>query len=117
MTQQELGLYGEQLAQGFLIRQGMQIRATNYRYGRYEIDIVAETKTHLVVVEVKTRQTAETGEPWRAVTRRKQRQIIACADQYVRSRNLDKDVRFDIVSIVHNRYRTDVEHIADAFTA
>jgi len=116
MTQQELGIFGEQLAQRYLIDQGFHIRTTNYRFGKYEIDIVAETEKQIVVVEVKTRQTAEIGEPWMAVTRRKQRQIIACADEYVRSRNIEKEVRFDIVSIVHNQFRSNLEHIPDAFT-
>lgn len=116
MTQQELGVFGEQMAQKYLVRQGYAIRTVNYRFIKYEIDIVAEHDDTIVMVEVKTRQTSEIGEPWMAVTRRKQRQIIACADQYMQARNMDKDVRFDIISIVHNSYRTDLEHIVDAFT-
>lgn len=116
MTQQELGQYGEQLAKTHLEQSGLRIRTTNYRFGKYEIDIVAESAEALVIVEVKTRQTAEIGEPWLAVTRKKQRQIIACADAYVRSRDLDTHVRFDIISIVHNQFQTRLEHITDAFT-
>ena len=116
MTDQELGLLGEQIAQRHLQKNGYAIRAVNYRFNRSEIDIVAETDDRLVIVEVKTRQTAEIGEPWMAVTRKKQRQIIAVADHYVRTREISKDVRFDIISIVHNQYRTRLEHITDAFT-
>lgn len=116
MTQQELGIYGERLAQRHLVNEGYTIRTTNYRFIKNEIDIVAEKDDELIVVEVKTRQTAEIGEPWMAVTRKKQRQIIACADHYVQSRQIDMDVRFDIISIVHNNYRTDLEHIVGAFT-
>ena len=117
MTQQELGIYGERLAQRHLEKEGYTIRTTNYRFIKNEIDIVAEKDDRLIVIEVKTRQTAEIGEPWMAVTRKKQRQIIACADHYVQTRQIDKDVRFDIISIVHNNYRTELEHIVDAFTA
>lgn len=116
MTQHELGLLGEQIAQRHLIKEGYTIRTTNYHFNRNEVDIVAETNDRIVVVEVKTRQTAEIGEPWMAVTRRKQRQIITVADHYVRSRDIAKEVRFDIISIVHNNYRTKLEHIVDAFT-
>jgi len=116
MTQQELGIYGEQLAQKHLIKEGYTIRNANYRYVKYEIDIVAEKDDKIIVVEVKTRQTAEIGEPWMAVTRKKQRQIIVCADHYIQSRNITKEVRFDIISIVHNQYRSDLEHIVDAFS-
>ncbi len=116
MTQQELGIYGEQLAQKHLLKEGYTIRTTNYRYVKYEIDIVAEKDDKIIVVEVKTRQTAEIGEPWMAVTRRKQRQIITCADHYIQSRDLPNEVRFDIISIVHNNFRTDLQHIVDAFS-
>lgn len=116
MTQQELGIHGEQLAQKHLINSGYTIRTTNYRWLKYEIDIIAEKDGKIIVVEVKTRQTAEIGEPWMAVTRKKQRQIIACANHYIQSRDLLNETRFDIISIVHNSFRTDLEHIVDAFS-
>lgn len=116
MTDKELGEYGELLAQQYLKERNYTIRSTNYRYLKYEIDIVAEKDNKLIVVEVKTRQTAEIGEPWKAVTRKKQKQIIQCADYYIQSRNIMQHTRFDIVSIVHNQYRTVIEHIEDAFS-
>lgn len=116
MTDQELGIYGEELARKHVQQLGYTILDTNYRYLKYEVDIVAEYAGRLIIIEVKTRQTAEIGEPWRAVTRKKQRQLIQCADCYVQSRNLDTDVRFDIISIVHNQFRTELEHITDAFS-
>ncbi len=116
MTDQELGVFGEQMAQRFLLKNGYSIRKTNYRYLKFEVDIVAEKEGKIVVVEVKTRQTAEIGEPWMAVTKKKQRQIILCADHYVQSGNLSQEVRFDIISIVHNQFRTKLEHIEDAFS-
>jgi putative endonuclease len=116
MTQQELGILGERMARKYLLKNGYTIRTVNYRFIRYEIDIIAQKEDTLVMVEVKTRQTAEIGEPWMAVTRKKQRQIIATADHYVQSRDLPNEVRFDIISIVHNRFRSDLEHITDAFS-
>ena len=116
MTNQELGKYGELLAQQHLMENGFTIKSCNFRYLKYEIDIIAEKNDKIVVVEVKTRQTAEIGEPWRAVTRKKQKQVIACANFYLQSRNIEKNTRFDIISIVHNSFRTDLEHMEDAFT-
>lgn len=116
MTDQELGIFGEQMAQKFLLKNGYSIRKTNYRYLKFEIDIIAEKEERIVVVEVKTRQTAEIGEPWMAVTKKKQRQIILCANEYIQSRDLPNEVRFDIISIVHNQFRTKLEHIEDAFS-
>jgi putative endonuclease len=116
MTNQELGILGEKLAQDFLKKKGFQHLDFNYRFGKLEVDIISVENNQLVVTEVKTRQTAEIGEPWRAVTRAKQRQIIKVADAYVKWKKLNVDTRFDIVSIVHNQYRTEIEHIIDAFT-
>jgi putative endonuclease len=87
------------------------------RFKKWEVDLILEDGEDLVIVEVKARCTGQIGEPWRAVTRTKQRQIIRVADQYVQGNNIDKNVRFDIVSIVHNQYQTTIEHIADAFSA
>lgn len=117
MTDHELGLFGENLAVNHIINKGYIILARNYKFNKKEIDIVALDKDQLVVIEVKTRQTAEIGEPWRAVTRAKQRAIIHVANHYVKSKQLDIDTRLDVISIVHNSYRTKIEHIEDAFSA
>lgn len=115
MNNVELGAFGELLAERFLSNKGYRILEKNVRFKKYEADIIAMDGEKLVVVEVKTRQTAEIGEPWRAVTRSKQKQIIQVANNYVCKNNIDRDTRFDIVSIVHNSYRTNIEHMEDAF--
>ncbi len=115
MTKEELGPFGEQLAVDFLIKNGYSVLDRNVRFKKFEVDIVATKENKLIVVEVKARNTAEIGEPWRAVTRSKQRQIIQVADYYVQSRSIDMDVQFDIISIVHNTFRTDLEHLPEAF--
>jgi putative endonuclease len=115
MTHTELGKYGEDLAAKLLEEKGYQIKQRNFRFKKFEVDIVAEKDNQLIVCEVKTRETAVIGEPYLAVTKKKQRQIIETADYYVKLKNLWIDVRFDIVSIIHNSYRTNIEHIEDAF--
>lgn len=115
MTKDELGILGEEYACIFLKRNGFEILERNFRFKKNEIDIIASYNNELVIVEVKTRQTAEIGEPWRAVTKSKQKQIIKVADYYVQTNQIDMNVRFDIVSIIHNSYRTELEHIEGAF--
>lgn len=116
MNNAELGQFGENLAEKHLNSKGFRIIERNYRTGKLEIDIVAEYQDKLIIVEVKTRHTAEIGEPWKAVTKKKQRQLIKAANSYIQSRNVNLETRFDIVSIVHNSFRTSIEHIEDAFT-
>ncbi len=115
MTKDELGNWGEEYSVGYLEKKGFQLVERNYRFQKNEIDIILKFENKLIIVEVKTRQTAEIGEPWRAVTKSKQKQIIKVADQYVQSNQIDLDVRFDVISIVHNSYRTEIEHIEGAF--
>lgn len=116
MTHNELGVFGENLAVDYLQKNGYQIIERNFRFKKNEIDIVSMKDSKLIICEVKTRETAQIGEPYKAVTRKKQKQIIAVADYYVKSKNLWIDVQFDIISIVHNSFRTKLEHIPDAFT-
>jgi putative endonuclease len=111
----ELGKVGEDLALSALLKKGFTLKERNYRFLKAEIDLVMHHGNDLVFVEVKTRQTAEIGEPYMAVTRSKQRQLIKAAHHYIVSKDLDVNARFDIVSIVHNSYRTVIEHIEDAF--
>jgi putative endonuclease len=117
MKKEELGVWGEDEALCFLQRKGYQLIDRNIRFKRWEVDLVLLDGEELVIVEVKARCTAQIGEPWRAVTKSKQRQIINVADRYVQDNRIDRNVRFDIISIVHNQFQTSIEHIADAFSA
>jgi putative endonuclease len=111
----ELGKFGEDLALKELLKKGYFLKDRNYRFGKGEIDLIMLDGEKIVFIEVKTRQTAEIGEPYLAVTKKKQRQLIRIAHHYIVSKNIDRDARFDIVSIVHNSFRTTIEHIDDAF--
>jgi len=111
----ELGKTGEDLALNELLKKGLKLKERNYSFNKAEVDLIMIDRKDLVFVEVKTRQTAEIGEPFMAVTKAKQRQLIKAAHHYIVSKDLDVNARFDIVSIVHNSYRTTIEHIPDAF--
>lgn len=117
MTHDELGKWGEVKALTFLTELGFILLDRNVKLKKNEIDLVVidNVTQEIVVVEVKTRQTAEIGPPWKAVTRAKQRQIIHVANWLVKERQIDRDVRFDIISIVHNTFRTEIEHLRNAF--
>ena len=112
----ELGKEGEEMACRHLQEKGYQILAQNWRFGRAEIDIIAQTDDTIVFVEVKTRETAIFGDPAQAVTKSKQSQIIKAAHQYLLEKDVDVEARFDIVAIIINQYRRDLEHIEDAFS-
>lgn len=115
MTREELGNLGEDLALEHLIQLGFSLQHRNWRFNKLEIDLVMSHKNKLVIVEVKTRDTAKFGDPWQFVSVHQQRHLIAAADAYVKYHKLDLEVRFDVVGIIHNTLRTQIEHLPDAF--
>ena len=116
MTHIELGQYGEELAVNHLRSEGYEIIERNFRFKKLEIDIIAKKDDKLIVCEVKTRTTAIIGEPFLAVTRNKQKQIITVTNYFIKLKDLFIDVQFDVISIVHNSMRTKLEHIPNAFS-
>ena len=115
MKPQELGAFGEKLAVKLLIDKKHTIIEQNYRQGRGEIDIISMDKATLVITEVKTRNSEALGAPYNSVSRKKQAQLIKLTNMYVKQHSINEEIRFDIISIVHNQYRTNIEHIEHAF--
>lgn len=114
---QALGKWGEVEAIRILRENGLEIVEANWTFLHLEIDIVAKDGDMLVVVEVKTRNTNEYGEPETFVTRAKQRKLIRAANWYLENKKLDCEVRFDVVGIVKGADGTQVRYVRGAFTA
>jgi putative endonuclease len=113
----ELGKKGELLAIDFLKEKGFKILETNFRLEKDEIDIIAKDGEILVFVEVKTRSTSNYGEPEIAVGDKKVEFLLRAAENYLISKNLTVEIRFDIISIVLNSTKNKIRHIEDAFYA
>jgi len=111
----ELGIAGENLAVDFLIKQGYTIRETNYHFHKAEVDIIAQKGQVLAIVEVKTRSTDYFGDPQDFVKPKKIKLLVGAIDDYVIKRNLNVEVRFDIIGIIKNQNGTCIEHLEDAF--
>ncbi|EAR13434.1 hypothetical protein PI23P_03032 [Polaribacter irgensii 23-P] len=111
----ELGKKGEQLACDFLIKKGYKILEKNYRYLKAEVDCIAQKGNILVVVEVKTRSSRYFGDPQDAVNPKKIMHLLSAVDHYILEKDLDVEVRFDIIAIVHQKNKTKMEHLEDAF--
>jgi len=111
----ELGKLGEDMAFDFLVKAGYKICEKNWRFKKAEIDIIAQKGETLVCVEVKTRSTDFFGDPQDFVDAKKIKLLVTAMNEYVESKDLDVDVRFDVVAIIHNKYKTNLEHFEDAF--
>lgn len=112
------GNIGENSACEFLKKKGYKILDRNFVWNKNEVDIIAEDEREkqIVFVEVKTRNTDYFMQPFEAVDFKKQKAIIKVANAYIRSRNIDLEARFDVISIVQseNKEQT-IEHITAAF--
>ena len=111
----ELGKKGEKLAIDYLLKNDFKILETNYRYLKAEVDIIAQKKDVLAVVEVKTRSTDYFGSPQDFVNPKKIKLLLSAIDYYVVEKDLDVEVRFDIIAIIHQINNTKIEHLEDAF--
>lgn len=111
----DLGIKGEETAANYLSAKGYQILERNWRFGKDEIDIIAEHDNFLVIVEVKTRSSSFYGNPEEAVDEQKQRLLIRAANEYVLQKEIDMEVRFDIFSIIIESGKQTINHIKDAF--
>ncbi|MEL0455428.1 YraN family protein [Flavobacteriaceae bacterium SZ-1-7] len=111
----QLGKKGEQLAVDFLLKNGYDIIERNYRFDKAEVDIIAHKEEVLAVIEVKTRSTADFGNPQDFVKPKQIQRLVKAVDEYVTVNGLDVEVRFDIIAIVKEDKQFIIEHLENAF--
>lgn len=113
------GPWGEALAAAYLRKKKYAILGCNYRTRYGEIDIIAQTRTDLVFVEVKLRKTDRFGEAREFVGYGKQARIKAAAAAWLQKFPNERQPRFDVIEI----YAPDgietaapkIIHLEDAF--
>jgi putative endonuclease len=111
----ELGKLGEEMAVNYLQQNGYEILETNWTFQKAEIDIIAKKENTLAVVEVKTRSSLDFGLPQDFVKPKKIQLLVKAVDAYVNEKNLDIEVRFDIIAIHKEHKSFVIEHLIDAF--
>lgn len=111
----ELGKFGEEMAVEFLKKEGYDILNTNWTFQKAEIDIIAKKENTLAIVEVKTRSSIEFGLPQDFVKPKKIQLLVKAVDAYVVEKNMDVNVRFDIIAIHKEGKSFVIEHLIDAF--
>lgn len=103
----------EDLAAAFLERRGLKIVARNYRCRFGEIDLIAESGTALVFVEVRARKSEDFGGAAGSITAAKRRRLVAAARHYLAAGARNRPCRFDVVLM--RGEPPEIEWIADAF--
>lgn len=99
MKSAETGRLGERAALNWLRREGYEVCETNWRYGRYEIDIVARRWDELHLVEVKTRRAGSLAPPEAAITPQKRRAMLQAARLYADWKQWPGEIRIDLAAV------------------
>ena len=110
-----LGIKGEELAAEHLKKSGYKILFRNWKWGKNEVDIIAGKDDIVVFVEVKTRTDEFLGGVASAISKEKQKSIIFAAEGYIRRYNVDKESRFDVLTIIMSGETFTIDHIENAF--
>lgn len=110
----DVGKLGEQIAKKNLEEKGYTILAHSWRWGKGELDFIAQQGEILVFVEVKTRKKITFGMPEEAVSQKKQTLMYELAVEYMYRTQYEAEFRFDIISIILEPQQ-EIRHFEDAF--
>jgi len=111
----EFGKEGEELATAYLVEKGYRIICRNYRYLKGEIDIIAQKDNIIAIIEVKSRSSAYFENIAETVSKKKIRLLVTAEDYYVNTNKFEREVRFDIITILKKKNKFLIEHLEDAF--
>lgn len=112
---QKTGIWGEKVAENYLLNFGFEIRERNYRFEKAEVDLIAYRSGILVFIEVKVRRNSNFGFPETFASPAQQRRIKSAAEQYQIKNQYNGFIRFDIISILGSEKAYEISHFQDAF--
>ena len=116
MDTKRIGRRGEHDAADYLRKKKYRIVGMNFSTRFGEIDLIAESRSLIVFVEVKSRKDARFAQAREYVTPSKQRKLAATAALWLAKNPTEKPARFDVIEV----YGTDgavhsINHIENAF--
>ena len=97
----KMGSLAELHAREYLVSQGLQWLASNYRCRMGEIDLIMRDGDYLVFVEVRARTSNAFGGAMASVTNSKRQKLIKTASLYLLVNQLydTQPIRFDVLSL------------------
>lgn len=93
-----LGKSGEDLACDYLKKKGFKVLGRNIRLKLGEIDILCQDKEDIILVEVKTKTSADFGEPAEEVDYFKKKKLLLLA-RAINQKYPDRNIRIDVVAV------------------
>jgi len=94
------GQRGEELARAFLEELEVEILATNYRWSRAEVDIIAKQDNSIHFIEVKTRSWQDFDDALSAVSTKQQNRVMKAASSYMEDDEYQGDFQFDVIVVL-----------------
>lgn len=109
----EVGRFGEDVAERYVREQGWEVLARNWRCPHGELDLVAVDGDELTAVEVKTRRSHAYGAPEEAVTAEKLARLRRLTGAWLASQGRSfAGVRIDVIAVTIPRAgAATVEHL------
>jgi putative endonuclease len=114
----ELGADGERAAERHLKGLGYKVLDKNWRCQWGELDLVCARGDLIVFVEVKTRTGDGLTTPADGLTSDKRKRVASAARAYLSAKHFwQRPCRFDLILVVREDNRMEVEHVPNAFDA
>ena len=101
----QFGKEGEALALEYLRKNDFEVLHCNWRYLKYEVDIIAQKETKLHIIEVKTRHFFPGAFPEESVSKKKFGFLKKAAEEYLYRHPEYKHVQFNVLSITFHKYK------------
>jgi len=96
----DFGKAGEQMAAEWLEQRGFHLIFRNWKFARYEVDIIASRSGVLHIIEVKTRHDDLFGKPEDWVNHKKGRHLLSAGEAFQHQYPEWILIQYDIVSIL-----------------
>ena len=115
---QKIGKFGEETAEKYLIKNGYKIIAKNVKTSYQEIDIIANIKEKIIIVEVKTALSQKYGPPEENMSRKKIQNLKTALTLYIDKNGLNPDnARIDLITVTINKLKktANIKHYKDVY--
>lgn len=109
------GRMAEEIALKWLQERGFVLLERNFRVSHKEIDLIVESESRIHFVEVKSLDASLSADPLEKVDARKQGFLVAAASGYISSRKIEKEVQFDVITILFSSDGFELNYIPNAF--
>ena len=99
MNNKVIGNKGEDMAEDYLKANGFTVLHRNWRFKRWEVDIIANKGKFLHFIEIKTRTSSAYGKPEESISKLKMDNLLNAAEEYQYLDPQWKFIQFDVLAI------------------